>query len=150
MLRDQHVGEALGNFAGQLVADVEADRQVLEALARQVGEGPSLLKDATGWLGAKIIQLKLGRSTAGTLGTFQVLEILALGVLGKLALWRALIEVAPSDARLSGVDFSWSIDRTILIDPAHHGRGTRPDEAIVLSIPVVHEPPCRIKWRHAC
>ena len=105
MLRDQHVGEALGNFAGQRVADVEADRQVLEALARQVGEGPSLLKDATGWLGAKIIQLKLGRSTAGTLGTFQALEILALGMLGKLALWRALIEVAPSDARLSGVDF---------------------------------------------
>ena len=55
--------------------------------------------------GAKSIQLKLGRSTAGTLGTFQALEILALGVLGKLALWRALIEVAPSDARLSGVDF---------------------------------------------
>jgi hypothetical protein len=44
MLRDQDVGEALGNFAGQLVADVEADRQVLEALARQVARGPACLR----------------------------------------------------------------------------------------------------------
>ena len=104
MLRDQHPGEALGAFAAQLVTEVESDRKVLDALARRVGEGSSMLKDATGWLGAKIGQLKLGRATAGTLGTFQALEMLALGVLGKLALWHALIEIAPSDARLAGVD----------------------------------------------
>ena len=111
MLRDQHEGESVGDLAAQLLAEVEADRGVLDALARRVAEGSSLLKDATGWLGAKISQLKLGRQTAGTLGTFQALETLALGVLGKLALWRALMEVAPSDARLSGVDFQALAER---------------------------------------
>jgi hypothetical protein len=105
MLRDQHKGESVGALAARLVVEVEADRGVLEALARRVAAGSSLLKDATGWLGAKISQLKLSHQTAGTLGTFQALETLALGVLGKLALWHALIEIGPSDARLSGVDF---------------------------------------------
>jgi hypothetical protein len=58
------------DLAAELVTEVGADREVLEALARRVAEGSSLLKDATGWLGAKISQLKLGRQTAGTLGTF--------------------------------------------------------------------------------
>jgi hypothetical protein len=66
MLRDQHEGESVGALATQLVAEVEADRGVLDALARRVAEGSSLLKDATGWLGAKISQLKLGRQAAGT------------------------------------------------------------------------------------
>ena len=110
MLRDQHEGESVGDLAAQLLAEVEADR-VLDALARRVAGGSSLLKDATGWLGAKISQLKLGRQTAGTLGMFQALETLALGLLGKLALWRALLEVAPSDARLSGVDFQALAER---------------------------------------
>ena len=118
MLRDQHEAESVGDLAAQLVAEVEADRGVLEALARRVAEGSSLLKDATGWLGAKISQLKLGRPPAGTLGTFQALETLALGVLGKLALWRALLEVAPSDARLRGVDFQALAERA----QAQHAR----------------------------
>jgi hypothetical protein len=105
MLRDQHDGEDLGVFARELLTEVEADRQVLDALARLVGEGSNVLKNATGWLGAKISQLKLGRATAGVFGAFQALETLALGVLGKLALWDALVEIASSDARLTGVDF---------------------------------------------
>lgn len=39
------------------------------------------------------------------LGTFQALETLALGIHGKLALWRALKVVAGRDDRLGGVDF---------------------------------------------
>jgi hypothetical protein len=42
-------------------------------------------------------ELKLRR---GAFGTFE-----ALGILGKLALWRALAAIAESDARLPGVDF---------------------------------------------
>jgi hypothetical protein len=49
--------------------------------------------------------LKLRRRAAGGLGTFEALEALALGILGKLALWRALAVSAAADARLRGVDF---------------------------------------------
>jgi hypothetical protein len=108
MLRDEHRDEALGPLAAQLIEEIESDRQVADALARRLDDGSSLLKDATGWLGAKIGRLKLGRA-AGTLGTFQALEALALGILGKLALWDALAAV--SDARLAGVDFQALAER---------------------------------------
>jgi hypothetical protein len=39
------------------------------------------------------------------LGTFEALEFLALGIQGKLALWRALGAVAMADDRLNGIDF---------------------------------------------
>jgi hypothetical protein len=105
MLRDEHTGDAVGSMAAQLAAEVDADRAVLEALLRQVGHESSLLKGATGWLGGQIARLKFGRTTAGALGTFQALETLALGILGKVTLWRALSVIAPGDPRLSGVDF---------------------------------------------
>ena len=104
LLRDQHAGEPLGEFAAEILADVEADRAALAAVAQRVGGEPGVLKDATAWIGAKVARLKLGRHVAGDLGTFEALETLALGIVGKLALWRALVLVAPSDPRLVGVD----------------------------------------------
>jgi hypothetical protein len=103
-LRDQHAGEPLGQFAVELLAEVEADRAVLQGLADRVGAGSSGLKEVTGWLGEKVSRLKLRRRATGGLGTFEALEALALGILGKLALWRALAMVAAADARLGGVD----------------------------------------------
>ena len=37
-LRDQHAGEPLGEFAAEILADVEADRAALAALAQRVGK----------------------------------------------------------------------------------------------------------------
>jgi hypothetical protein len=111
MLRDQHAGEPLGEFAAEILADVEADRAALTAVAQRVGGEPGVLKDATAWIGAKVARLKLGRQVAGSLGTFEALETLGLGILGKLALWRALVLVAPSDPRLAGLDFGWLATR---------------------------------------
>jgi hypothetical protein len=39
------------------------------------------------------------------LATFEALEFFALGIHGKLALWRALQITAPFDSRLAGMDF---------------------------------------------
>jgi hypothetical protein len=105
LLRDQYAGEPLGEFAEEILGDVEADRAALATLAQRVGGEPGVLKDATAWIGAKVARLKLGRHVAGSLGTFEALETLALGILGKLSLWRALVLVAPYDVRLAGVDF---------------------------------------------
>jgi hypothetical protein len=104
-LRDQHAGGLLGQFAAGLLVEVEADRAVLQGLAAQVGARTNALKEATTWLGEKVSRLKLRRRAAGGLGTFEALEALALGVLGKLALWRALAIVAAVDARLRSVDY---------------------------------------------
>jgi hypothetical protein len=104
-LRDRHAGEPLGQFAAELLTEVEADREVLQVLAERVGARSSALKEATAWLGEKVSRLKLRRRAAGGLGTFEALEALALGILGKLALWRAMALVAAADVRLHGVDF---------------------------------------------
>ena len=104
-LRDQHEGEALGRFAAQLAGEIEFDRRTLEALAERVDPGGNPLKEAGAWLAEKVSRLKLGRAAAGELGTFEALEALTLGILGKRALWDALAVIAPQDPRLSGLDF---------------------------------------------
>lgn len=45
-------------------------------------------------------------SDSHSLGTFQALEFLALGILGKLALWDALKALQEVDSRLQGTDFN--------------------------------------------
>jgi hypothetical protein len=110
-LRDEHGDEPVGRLAGQLLGEIEADRTLVQHLAERVGDGGSPLKDATAWLGEKISRLKLGRGTAGELGLFEALEALALGILGKVALWKALAAAAPHDARLHGIDYGHLVGR---------------------------------------
>jgi hypothetical protein len=101
-LREHHLGQPLGNAAAALLAEVEADRTVLQGIIARVGQGVPIFKEASAWVGEKLSELKLRR---GDFGAFEALEALALGILGKLALWRALAVIAKSDTRLPGVDY---------------------------------------------
>jgi hypothetical protein len=102
-LRDQHAGQKLGDAAAELLAEVEQDRKTLEAIIARVGAGVPIFKEASAWVGEKLSELKLRK---GAFGTFEALEALALGILGKLALWRALAAGAEIDTRLRGFDFN--------------------------------------------
>lgn len=104
-LRDEHSGEPLGDFCAELMAEIEEDRAELENLASRVGGGVSRTKEAMARLGTRLSRPKLGRNLAGDFGIFQALEVIALGIQGKLALWRALSIAAETDARLRGLDF---------------------------------------------
>ena len=104
-IRDQHAGEPLGQFAAGMLVEVEADNGVLQELAERVGTGSSGLKGLSAWVAEKVSRLKLKRDTSDGLGTFEALEFLALGIQGKLALWRALAAVGAADARLDHMDF---------------------------------------------
>jgi hypothetical protein len=104
-LCNQHANEPLGEFAGRLLAEVQADRAVLKGIADRIGDGSSKLKEMTGWMAEKVTRFKLHRDRQSGFGTFEALELLALGIYGKLLLWRALALIAPMDARLQGVDF---------------------------------------------
>jgi hypothetical protein len=103
-IRDQHEREPLGRFASGLLAEIEADRHVLQELADRAGAGSSDLKEFAAWLSEKVTRLKLRHGGDG-LGTFEALEFLELGIHGKWALWRALATVAASDTRLRGLDY---------------------------------------------
>ena len=105
-LRDHHRKEVLGGFASEILVEIEADRAALEDLVKQVGAEPGGLKEAAALLGEKFSRFKLGRLAGGELGTFEALETLALGILGKKKLWEACAKLAPEDPRLQGMDFA--------------------------------------------
>ncbi len=105
-MRNQHVGEPLGQFAARLLIEIEADRDVLRELAERLGTGSSGLKELTAWLGEKVSRVKLSSHDAAGFGTFEALELLELGIHGKWTLWRALAVVAETDTRLKSTDYT--------------------------------------------
>jgi hypothetical protein len=110
-LRDHYKQEPLGLFAADLLNQIEADRNTLESLAKQLGGGPSVIKEAGAWASEKFARLKFGHDDATGLGTFQALEHLSIGIQGKAALWRALSLISQSQQRLHGLDYDTLIAR---------------------------------------
>ena len=104
-LRDEHDGDRLSTFAGDLLADIEEDREILRELADRTGVRQNLAKESGAWFAAKASKLKMGRSTAGDFGSMQALEVLGLGIQGKISLWQTLAEIARTDPRLNGYDY---------------------------------------------
>jgi hypothetical protein len=94
---------SLGSWATALLGEIEADGRVLRDLRMRVGESPSLLKEGLGWLVGALSRLKLQHEIVGPVGKLEALETLALGIQGKLGLWRALQVCA--DSRLAGTDY---------------------------------------------
>ena len=58
------------------------------------------------WLGEKASRVKLSHHQPDGLSTFEALETLSLGILGKDSLWRSLDVIAEFDSRLAGMDFT--------------------------------------------
>ena len=110
-LRDQHSAEPLGQFASDLLIEVEKDRTTLRDLTKLFDTDSNILKEAASWLSEKASRLKLRRHAEGTLGTFETLEALALGILGKEALWTTLANISAQDLRLQGLDYPGLIVR---------------------------------------
>jgi len=111
VMRDRFSAEPLGQFADQMLADVEADREVLAKLTERVGGTVGGMKEWGAWLAEKVSRLKLKHSSADKLGTFEALEFLVIGIHGKWALWRAMEVISSNDLRLQGTNFSDLIAR---------------------------------------
>jgi hypothetical protein len=105
-LREEHKHDSLGEFTARLVVEIEEDRDVLRRLAEQAGSGSSTVKEMTAHVSERISRLKLSDHGRITLGTFESLEFLVLGIHGKQALWRVMAVLADTDVRLKGPDFS--------------------------------------------
>ncbi len=108
-LRDKTPDAAISQLSTDLLLQIEADRFVLAELAEQIGGKSSTVKEVAAWVAEKASRFKL---TVGDLmGTFEAIEALSLGVLGKLALWNALRSIRSMDARLDGVNLDDLITR---------------------------------------
>jgi hypothetical protein len=86
----------LGAFLADLTAQVEADREALEKIMGELGAKPDRAKVAAGWTAEKVGRLKPNAQLRGysPLSPLVELEGLLVGIQGKLAMWRALAEIA--------------------------------------------------------
>ena len=88
-------GTEFGPPLEQLATDIDEDRKALESLMERLGIRKDVLKDAAAWMAEKVGRLKLNGQLTGysELSRLVELEGLALGVEGKMSLWRNLGEV---------------------------------------------------------
>jgi hypothetical protein len=105
-LIDAHADAESRAFFTTLRAEIAADRQTLDEVIAKLGGSPSPLREAGGWIADRMTRLKLAADDPqdGGLRRLEALELLALGILGKRSLWRALETVKPQIPALAGVD----------------------------------------------
>ena len=112
-IRDHNANTPLGELMRSLAPQIEEDRQTLIGLMARMGTSENPIKQAGAWVTEKASRVKLTGMSSGEpeLGTFMALESLALGVQGKLSLWRALEQVASEHPALASVDLGELIAR---------------------------------------
>ena len=110
-LRASNRDGAMGGDLERVCAEIEADRETLTEIMEALEVGPDPAKNAGAWLAEKLGRLKLnGRLTGySPLSRLLELELLHLGITGKLDLWRALDETLP--AQLAEFDLPALIER---------------------------------------
>lgn len=105
-LQASNSGESeLGEPLAELCEEIEADREMLARLMDQLGVRQSRIKPAAAWIMEKLGRFKLNGQLTGYSPLSRLVEIegLAIGITGKLQLWRALERTLGSSQ--SGFDF---------------------------------------------
>ena len=102
--RDEE-SSGLAAWALRLRGDIERDRDALVQVVARIGEESRTAKEAAGWFAEKLSRSKLAGQSP-EFAHFEGLEILALGILGKLSLWQTLELLAPHHPGLAGFDYT--------------------------------------------
>jgi hypothetical protein len=109
----QNEGSPYGDFLSELAGEIAEDRATLEQIARNLGAGRDELKNALAWAGEKLGRLKPNGRLTSYAPLSRVIEVEGLmgGVQAKLALWRALHEVAGDYEQLDRTELNRLIRR---------------------------------------
>lgn len=105
-------GNALGALLrDRLVPEINEDKATLERVIDAVDGSRAPWKQAAAWMAEKAGRLKLNGQLTGYSALSRLLEVegLALGVEGKVSMWRSLAHLA--DARMRNLDFDRLIVR---------------------------------------
>ena len=102
---DGSQASGLRDWAQPLLMEIDQDRAELRTMIERIGQPAHSLKETAGWLAEKASRAKLSDRGNPAFAEFEGLEILALGILGKLALWEVLRNLASHDSRLADCDW---------------------------------------------
>jgi hypothetical protein len=104
-----------GTFLDQLSVEIEEDRRSLLEIMRALGVRRDELKVLAAWAAEKAGRLKLNGRLLGYSPYSRVveLEVLLLGVHGKLGLWRALEQMHETEPRLPRAELKRLIARAL-------------------------------------
>jgi hypothetical protein len=103
--------ELAGRIAPDLQPEIAADRQTLLDVMDRLDAARDQIKAAAAWGAEHVRRLRPGWLLHSGLGRLEELELLALGVTGKLAMWEALAHALGDDPRLAGIDLAELADR---------------------------------------
>ena len=108
-LADHFAGSVAGHDIAarampDLALEIEADQSVLEAVMDELGVRKPHTHRFAGWLASRAIKHKAPHDLVD-------LETLALGIAGKLLLWKALEQAQDSEPYLRVIDLNRLIDR---------------------------------------
>jgi hypothetical protein len=113
----------------RLCEEIEADRETLERVAERLGIRRCRLKAAGAWGAEKLGRLKLNGQLTGysPLSRLVELEMLYVGITGKMQLWKTLERTASE--RLAEFDFERLAERAerqrAAVDELHFGAAER-------------------------
>lgn len=97
----------------RLQADISEDRTTLENLMSRLKVSNSPARRAAGWVAERAARLKLAVDDPrdGSLRAFETVELISLGIEGKISLWKSLSAIAQANPALNDVDFAKLIAR---------------------------------------
>ena len=97
-----NAGTEFGGPLTRVVGEIDADRDALKRIMARLDVSPAPVKAGLAWAAEKAGRVKPNGQIRGysPLGRVVEMEALVTGVSGKLSLWRALQQVAPSEPRL--------------------------------------------------
>lgn len=106
-LEKTHAGAPVARALSELRTEIDADRDVLQSLMTQLHVTESKPRKAAAWLAERLasVKLRLDDSGDGSFRLFESLEVLSLGIEGKLGLWRTLAAVAPAQPDVDSLDY---------------------------------------------
>jgi hypothetical protein len=114
-LADHERGSPLEQQLRTLHSQVSEEQNTLREILDRLGGGEGALRQVAGWLTEKAhaARLLIAGRTHPALARLDGLESLALGLQGKLSLYRALQDVSPGEPRLGGYPFAALEARTL-------------------------------------
>lgn len=110
--RSNH-GTETGAAAGRVADAIAADVATFERIMRELGVPKTHAKPVLAMAGERLGRLKLNGRLRGysPLSRFEELDVLVMGIDGKVVLWQNLRDLAGLGARLPDVDFDELIAR---------------------------------------